>query len=134
MFVDASYLFNFNHLPTDSLSSDKLWEFLSPSERTQFLKMIQDPSSEAARSLLRTKELEEELSKEIIAPWWEASLTMDEDNVPAGDSGWKVRLSKRYGSAPEVMSIPASMLNSRPPTKGGDQPTQILLYNICAVL
>ncbi len=117
----------------DNISSEDLWARLTPSERSAFLKAIRDPQSEGAQALLRSKELENDLSHSSVSPWWEAQF-MDEETEIIQDGTVERPLgrqtAKQFGEVPQVMALPSSMLKT--PSAGKDAPS--LLYNICAVL
>ncbi|KLO06656.1 hypothetical protein SCHPADRAFT_837775, partial [Schizopora paradoxa] len=113
----------------DELSSEDLWARLTPSERSAFLKAIRDPQSEGAQVLLRSKELEADLSRTSVLPWWEAQVA-SEEGEGTSDGQQDVPTTKRYGYVPQVMQLPASMMKA--PNYGKDAPS--LLYNVCAVL
>ena len=93
----------------DSASSDAIWSMLTPEERNKFTKALEDPSSQLAQELLASERLE----KEIKQPWWKAPV-LDEDGL------------RRFGSKPEMLEIPPSMI----------QPIPVghpLVYNTCAL-
>jgi len=90
----------------DAISTEDLWELLSPEQRQKFLKALQVPSSELAQQLLAS----EKLQQDIREPWW------DDKNI---DGVGYLR--------PTMMSIPARMLQA-PPGNGSS-----LLYNICGI-
>lgn len=99
----------------DATSPDELWELLTPEERKKFMKAFNDPTSELARELLSSDQLE----AEIIKPWWEAPTVdgaLDDDQ----------RRPKQYGSRPIIMPIRVSKIK---PTPIGHP----LGYNMCAL-
>lgn len=93
----------------DSASSDAIWSMLTPEERNKFTKALEDPSSQLAQELLTSERLEQGIKQ----PWWEAPV-LNEDGL------------RRFGSKPEMLEIPPSMI----------QPIPVghpLIYNICAL-
>lgn len=89
----------------DSVSPDDLWDLLPEEQRSKFLKMVEDPSSEMAQQLLADSGL---LHKQFT-PWWNSH---EDPSV------------KR----PTMMKIPRAMVEGTP--KDGLP----LHYNICAVV
>ncbi len=85
-------------------------------ERNKFMKALKNPTGELAQELLANEQVE----KEIQGPWWEAPALSD--NGQFSDDG----LSRCFGSKPEIVEIPPSLLK---PIPAGHS----LLYNICAV-
>ncbi|KAF5316000.1 hypothetical protein D9619_006332 [Psilocybe cf. subviscida] len=99
----------------DATSPDELWELLTPEERKKFMKAVNDPTSELARELLSS----DQLDAEIIKPWWEAptvDAALDDDQ----------RRPKQCGSRPIIMPIRVSEIK---PTPIGHP----LGYNMCAL-
>ena len=86
-----------------------VWSKLTPAEQAEFVRIMEDPNSDHARQLLASEELENERCE----PWWDA---------PTAESDG----SRRYGSKPELILIPAVMVK---PIPNGPP----LHYNICAV-
>ncbi|KAJ3992141.1 hypothetical protein F5050DRAFT_1801854 [Lentinula boryana] len=109
-----------------STSPNTLWSLLSQSERDEFVRSLQDPSSNLSQELLLSEELQREL---VLRPWWESAS----EGIPvhgdplirdAGQSGSGIF----YGNThlPELIDIPSTMvkpLPSGPP----------LIYNLCAI-
>ncbi|EGN96716.1 hypothetical protein SERLA73DRAFT_184848, partial [Serpula lacrymans var. lacrymans S7.3] len=96
-----------------STSSDTLWSFLNKEERSNFMKVLADPSGDLAQKLLASKELKEDKRE----PWWEAN-TLDPNTFTS---------SGRYGHKPKAITVPASMAE---PNFHGPP----LRYNVCAIL
>ena len=91
-------------LVVESVSPDELWNLLPEEQRTKFLKVMEDPSSDLTKQLLADGGL---LHKQFI-PWWR-----DREDTA-------VKL-------PVMMDIPRAIVERVP----NDGPP--LLYNICAV-
>ena len=98
----------------ESASPDALWSILTPEERNKFLKALDNPSSGLGQQLLASEELE----RDLVKPWWEERV-VGGDPLPA--------TSKRFGSRPEFMNVPSSMVQPHPSGP-------LLIYNICAIL
>ncbi|KAJ3983473.1 hypothetical protein F5890DRAFT_1599598 [Lentinula detonsa] len=109
-----------------STSPNTLWSLLSQSERDEFVRSLQDPSSNLSQELLLSEELQREL---VPRPWWESAS----EDIPvhsdalirnAGQSGNDIFYENTY--LPELIDIPSTMvkpLPSGPP----------LIYNLCAI-
>ncbi|KAG5353567.1 hypothetical protein C0989_005540 [Termitomyces sp. Mn162] len=100
----------FADIDLDATSVADVWSKLTPAEQAEFVKIMEDPNSDHARQLLASEELENERCE----PWWHA---------PAVESDGP--LSRRYGSKPELIPVPAVMVQ---PIPNGP----LLHYNICA--
>ena len=87
-----------------------------PGEQKQFMKVLQDPTSELARQLLASDELENDLR----GPWWEASVTVE------GGTGSEPASRRRHGLRPDALRIPSMLVK---PWPSGPS----LTYNICAI-
>lgn len=92
---------------------------LTPAERSKFIKVFDDPTSELAQQLLSSEQLE----KEIQEPWWEAPNT-DEDG--GEDAVQNLRPGRQYGERPTFMDIPGLMVKPF----ALEHP---FIYNICAI-
>ncbi|KAG8963606.1 hypothetical protein FRC03_002801 [Tulasnella sp. 419] len=57
----------FENVDIESISTSDLWNLLPVSQRTKFLKTIQNPESEVVKDLLSS----EAIAKSISPPWWE---------------------------------------------------------------
>jgi hypothetical protein len=103
---------NYNDI-AESTAPDALWSMLTSSERTKFLKALDNPSGEFTQQLLASEELEREKQE----PWWEAP-TLDDLERDANST-------KRYGDKPEIIlvSFPSKPFPNGPP----------LVYNMCAL-
>ncbi|KAJ3833693.1 hypothetical protein F5878DRAFT_518329, partial [Lentinula raphanica] len=100
-----------------SASPNLLWSLLSDSERAQFVKAIQDPSSALSQELLLSDELRREVT---YRPWWEAGLRIDDTD--------DIRSSPPPPHLPKPISIPLTMIQPRPFPNGPP-----LIYNLCAI-
>lgn len=105
-------------------SYDDVWAALTPAERDKFLKALGDPRSDLAQQLLASEELE----RERVEPWWESHAQLDAAGEPTPQPSGGLQ-DKRFGVKPEIMAIPASMVEMTP--VAGKQP--LLLYNLCAI-
>ncbi|KAJ3964031.1 hypothetical protein EV361DRAFT_942949 [Lentinula raphanica] len=129
-----------------SASPNLLWSLLSDSERAQFVKAIQDPSSALSQELLLSDELRREVT---YRPWWEGqsqapddpmrrssqnlhlSLVRDVHHDQAGlriDDTDDIRSSPPPPHLPKPISIPLTMIQPRPFPNGPP-----LIYNLCAI-
>lgn len=99
-----------------SISADDIWSRLTIEERNSFMKALKNPTGKLAQEFLANEQVE----KGIQAPWWEAPALTNDDKLC--DDG----LPRRFGSKPEMMEIPSSLI--KPISEG-----RPLLYNICAV-
>lgn len=105
---------------TELTSSEELWALLTPAERSKFIKVFDDPTSELAQQLLSSEQLE----KETREPWWEAPNN-DEDSEE--DAAVQIlRRGRQYGHRPTFMDIPELMVKPF----ALEHP---LIYNICAI-
>lgn len=103
------------------MSSDALWSMLTPEERSKFMKLFNDPTSELAQQLLSSERLETEIQE----PWWETSIAGEgEDDTFPQSRGQLV--PRRSGARPNMMKIPLSMVK---PIPSGHP----LVYNMCAI-
>lgn len=105
----------FQDVDLNSTSTDHLWSKLTPSEQKQFMKALEDPTSELAQRLLASQELENDRHD----PWWEAPVTMD--GVTAQPD-----LRRRHGPRPDALRVPSILVTSFP-----NGPP--LIYNMCAI-
>ncbi|KAJ7576895.1 hypothetical protein C8J56DRAFT_373722, partial [Mycena floridula] len=80
----------FQTVDLDSTSADAMWSILSDDERTKFISLLNNPSSELVQSLLAS----EELDNARRDPWWED-----------GEDKQK----------PEMMDIPSTSPKAGPP-------------------
>lgn len=92
---------------TETVSSEELWQQLTPSERTQFLHTLNNLDAEAAQSLLSSADLQE-YSRE---PWW-ASNTSPE---------------RHRGDKPEMYDIPPGIVKL-------SQSGLPLVYNLVGIM
>ncbi|KAG6821468.1 hypothetical protein H0H93_010192 [Arthromyces matolae] len=92
----------------EATSTADIWSKLTPAEQNHFLEVMGDPNSDRAKQLLASEELENERCE----PWWEAP--------PLNTS------SRRYGTRPDIIPVPAAMVN---PIPTGPP----LYYNVVAV-
>ncbi|CAL1715449.1 unnamed protein product [Somion occarium] len=113
----------FQNLNIESASYDEIWSALTPEERDNFLKALNEPSSELAQQLLAS----EELQKQKIDPWWEAPNEDTEE-----DSLERSLISlKKYGKRPTMVEIPDNIVSASAKSLNTGPS---LLYNITAVL
>ncbi|KAH9479524.1 hypothetical protein JR316_0008118 [Psilocybe cubensis] len=105
----------FETVDLDSVSPETLWSMLTEKERVRFMKAFDDPASELAQQLLASEQLE----KEIKGPWWDAPEVREDDNDQKGTT-------RRYGTRPSMMDIPASMVKAVPTGHP-------LVFNVCAI-
>ncbi|KAI0333905.1 hypothetical protein GY45DRAFT_1319144 [Cubamyces sp. BRFM 1775] len=109
------------NIDLDSASYDELWKVLTPAERERFLRALNDPDSELAQQLLASEELE----REQVEPWWEASADDIATSAPVSTEA-----KRRHGGRPPIMPIPEPLVKqSSTNTLSGP----LLSYNICAV-
>ncbi|KAG5727144.1 Zinc finger HIT domain-containing protein 2 [Termitomyces sp. T112] len=101
----------FADIDLDATSVADVWSKLTPAEQAEFVKIMEDPNSDHARQLLASEELENERCE----PWWHAPAVESDGPLP-----------RRYGSKPELIPVPAVMVQ---PIPNGP----LLHYNICAV-
>jgi hypothetical protein len=80
------------------------------------MKALEDPTSELAKQLLASEELE----KDRREPWWEAPVTLDGSTDP------KLDLHRRHGPRPDVLKLPSVLVKPWP-----NGPT--LTYNMVAI-
>ncbi|KAJ3817361.1 hypothetical protein F5880DRAFT_1493074, partial [Lentinula raphanica] len=112
-----------------SASPYLLWSLLSDSERAQFVKSIQDPSSALSQELLLSDELRREVT---YRPWWEGQSQAPDD--PMRRTGLRIddtddiRSSPPPPHLPKPISIPLTMIQPRPFPNGPP-----LIYNLCAI-
>ncbi|KAJ3720612.1 hypothetical protein C8R42DRAFT_722296 [Lentinula raphanica] len=127
--------------PTASASPNLLWSLLSDSERAQFVKSIQDPSSALSQELLLSDELRREVT---YRPWWEPrsqddlthqhpllSLIRDDHSHHQAGLGHDDTDDTRYYEPPclpELITIPSTMIHPKPIPNGPP-----LIYNLCAI-
>ncbi|KAI5123498.1 hypothetical protein M0805_006658 [Coniferiporia weirii] len=108
----------------DIVSYDELWSLLGPAQRESFLSAVHDPKSAAARELLSSADLQDD----ITLPWWDApEVTGDEDE---NTGAVRATSPKNYGKRPASAQLPEALLR-RP---SGPDAGPSLLYNICAAL
>ncbi|KAJ3768433.1 hypothetical protein FB446DRAFT_650441 [Lentinula raphanica] len=118
-----------------SASPNLLWSLLSDSERAQFIKAVQDPSSGLSQELLLSDELRSEVT---YRPWWEGRSHQD-DSTQLKQRNPLLSLDARTSPPylPEPIPIPSSMIQPNQlqpqakPTPNGPGPS--LLYNLCAI-
>ncbi|OBZ66906.1 hypothetical protein A0H81_13111 [Grifola frondosa] len=114
-------------LDLESASYDEMWAALTPLERDKFLRALSDPSSELAQELLASEDLE----KGRIEPWWEAPSELPQDQVSDSQNiSLQLRIRRRYGTKPAIMSIPTSMVQAASASILARPP---LLYNLSAL-
>ena len=101
-----------------SASGDQLWAVLTPKERARFTRVVQDPTSELAKTLLASPDI----SNEVLTPWWVASSSTPQAHVPAS----------RPARPPDVMAIPEPLLAA--PTLSPPALAFPLAYNLIAIL
>lgn len=101
-----------------SASADQIWAVLTPEERAHFTRVVQDPTSELAKTLLASPDI----ANEMITPWWVASLSTRQAHVPASCPA----------RPPDVMAIPELLLTA--PTPSPPAPAFPLAYNLVAIL
>jgi len=105
-------------LDLGSASGDQIWAVLTPTERARFTRVVQDPTSELAKTLLASPDI----ADEMVTPWWVASSSTPQPNVPAS----------RPARAPDVMAIPEPLLAA--PTPSPPALAFPLAYNLVAIL
>ncbi|KAG2056745.1 hypothetical protein BDR06DRAFT_952379 [Suillus hirtellus] len=103
----------FADVDISSASSDELLRLMTKEEIDKFFNALRDPTSQLARKLLSSEELQSVRQE----PWWEASL----EGSP-NSSG-----SMRYGSKPALMEFPLKLVKSQAISPS-------LIYNVSAVL
>jgi len=101
-----------------SASGDQIWAVLTPTERVRFTRVVQDPTSELAKTLLASPDI----SNEMLTPWWVASSSTLQAHVPA----------PRPARPPDVMAIPEPLLAA--PTPSPPALAFPLAYNLVAIL
>jgi len=101
-----------------SASADQIWAVLTPEERARFTRVVQDPTSELAKTLLAGPDI----SSEMLTPWWVASSSTPQAHVPAS----------RPARPPDVMAIPEPLLAA--PTPSSPALAFPLAYNLVAIL
>jgi hypothetical protein len=94
---------------------------LTPEERSKFMKVFKDPTSELAQQLLSSERLETEIQE----PWWEASVAGEGEDVTFSQRRGQP-VPRRSGARPNMMKIPLSMVK---PIPSGHP----LVYNMCAI-
>jgi len=95
---------------------------LTPEERSKFMKLFNDPTSELAQQFLSSEQLETDIKE----PWWKASVAEeyeDDTSTQSRDQALPRRSGARSNS---IMKIPVSMVKPIP----SGQP---LVYNTCAI-
>jgi len=94
---------------------------LTPEERSKFMKLFNNPTSELAQQLLSSEQLETNIKE----PWWKASVAeeYEDDTSPQSCDQPPPR---RSGPRPNIMKIPVSMVK---PIPSGHP----LVYNMCAI-
>ncbi|KAI0785209.1 hypothetical protein C8Q75DRAFT_723127 [Abortiporus biennis] len=121
-------------LDMEKASYDEIWSALTSEEREQFMKLVQNPSSNITQQLLAS----EELQTQILEPWWERPSDEYEDSTrhePIQVLALPVQKQKRFGEKPEIMEVPQEMIdNITSRTMSRDEAIPLLLYNICATL
>ncbi|PVG02055.1 hypothetical protein CPB86DRAFT_823272 [Serendipita vermifera] len=104
-----------DQLDINSADTTQLWEVLTPAQKEEFMKAMEDPNSSLARQLLDTLDADE--NERLSLPWWEASP--EEEGV----------MSARHW--PDPISIPLPLIESS--DRGWKEGQPNLLYNILAV-
>ncbi len=102
----------------DTLSSEEMWDMLTPAEKEEFLKALENPTSQVAQRLLASEQLELELEK----PWW----SDDDTGQVRPELGTKEGDGEQAKLRPEAIRIPQSMVK---PVPHGHP----LVYNLCAI-
>src|SRR6266702_749937 len=101
----------------ESASADKIWDALTPEERSRFTRAVQDPTSELAKTLLTSPDLANDI------PWWSSLSTTPPVNASA----------PRPARPPDLIAIPKSLLAvpTPPPPPATAFPLE---YNLVAIL
>jgi hypothetical protein len=89
---------------SDSTSVEDLWSKLTPKEQNQFMKALEDPTSELTQQLLASEELEMDRQE----PWWETPVTVSDSTDP------KLDLHQRHGPRPDALIVPSILVKSWP--------------------
>ncbi|KAG5636783.1 hypothetical protein H0H81_006897 [Sphagnurus paluster] len=104
----------FQDIDMDTVSAADLWSKLTPAEQQQFLKVMEDPTSDLAQQLLASEELERQRRE----PWWDApEVAPDIETLPP---------QTQYGNKPELIRVPSALVK---PISNGPP----LFYNMCAL-
>ncbi|KAF8591738.1 hypothetical protein K439DRAFT_1326217, partial [Ramaria rubella] len=100
----------------DDAQPEEIWSLLSPDQRDSFLRVMRDPSSDLARQLLSSAELQHGRRK----PWWE-SPRLDTEEI--------TEEYEEFGPPPPMISIPQNLISNEAITRLN----QPLVYNILAL-
>ncbi|KAF8347773.1 hypothetical protein F5887DRAFT_1060585 [Amanita rubescens] len=109
--LDADLARRLQGINLENVNPDELWSLLNAEERSKFMEVLRDPSSELAQQLLSSEELEKSRRK----PWWEESEIEGEEDT-----------NHPSKTRPEVVLVPSSMVK---PVHASPS----LVYNVCAI-
>lgn len=96
-------------------SPHALWSSLNPTERSRFLKTIEDPTSSLA--------LMHQAIEDTVEPWWTVEIDPDPGGTIIGPSR-----TRHIGPKPKMMTVPPSLIPRSSSSK------VLLIYNIVAIM
>ncbi|KAI0709659.1 hypothetical protein C8T65DRAFT_739839 [Cerioporus squamosus] len=122
--VEDGYRATHVHSARGSASYDELWNALTPAEREEFLRTLQDPGHERANQFLASEVLE----REQVEPWREAPA--EHTSKDLGITSALQTSPRKHGTKPAIMSSPGP-LTKRSSEANASRP--LPSYIICAV-